>query len=192
MHFCVFLCFSAKRKEEYKEFLEFTDTEPLKIIKHCSTRWLSLQKCVGRFLHHWPALTSYFMSHRDVEKPGRVKRSAELLSDTKMRLTYLFLDYVLVPLNEFNTTFQADESMVGYLMVEMKRLLKKFLAKFVLNAVITSSELDLTKVDFRPTVNQQLDKNLAVGMKTRAVLMDKDNEVPPEIVASFFRYVTIN
>jgi hypothetical protein len=104
-----FLCFSAKRKEEYKKFLEFTDTQPLKIVKHCSTRWLSLQKCVGRLLHHWPALTSYFQSHNDVEKPGRVKRTAELLSDTKMKLTYPFLDYILVPLNEFNTTFQVSE-----------------------------------------------------------------------------------
>lgn len=29
---------SAKRKEEYKEFLEFMDVEPLNILKHCTTR----------------------------------------------------------------------------------------------------------------------------------------------------------
>ena len=102
----VSLC-SSKRREEYKEFLEFTETEPLKIVKHCSTRWLSLEKCVGRLLHHWEALKSYFNSHNDVEKPGRVKRVAELLNDPEMRLYYLFLEFILSPLNEFNTTFQV-------------------------------------------------------------------------------------
>lgn len=33
---------SSNRKERYKEFLDFTDTEPMTILKHCSTRWLSL------------------------------------------------------------------------------------------------------------------------------------------------------
>jgi hypothetical protein len=88
--------------------------------------------------------------------------------------------------------------MVGYLMVEMKRLLRKFLGKFVLSAVITSSETDITKVDFRPRENQQPDlprenqqpdPRLAVGMKAREMLMNTENEVPPEIVASFFRCV---
>lgn len=64
---------SSNRKEKYKEFLDFTDTEPSKIIKHSSSRWLSLEKCVNRLLDHWTALQSYFNSHDDVEKPGRVK-----------------------------------------------------------------------------------------------------------------------
>ena len=37
---------SSKRKEELREFQEFTGTKDLKIIKHCKTRWLSLQKAV--------------------------------------------------------------------------------------------------------------------------------------------------
>lgn len=31
---------SAKHKEEFREFQEFTDARKLKIIKHCKTRWL--------------------------------------------------------------------------------------------------------------------------------------------------------
>ena len=76
---------SAKRKEEYKEFLEFTDVEPLKLLKYVSTRWLSLERCVNRFLQQWPALVSYFESHADVEKPGRVKRCADYLRNAEMK-----------------------------------------------------------------------------------------------------------
>ena len=62
---------SAKCKEQYREFLVFCDVEPLKILKHAST--LSLERCVNRFLQQWPALLSYFQSHDDVERPGRIK-----------------------------------------------------------------------------------------------------------------------
>ena len=39
---------SAKRKEDFREFQHFTDTKQFKIIKHCRTRWLSLEKAVNR------------------------------------------------------------------------------------------------------------------------------------------------
>ena len=46
---------SAKRKEELREFQDFTDTKKLKIIKHCKTRWLSLERVVKRVLQQWSA-----------------------------------------------------------------------------------------------------------------------------------------
>ena len=100
--------FSSNRKEKYKEFMDFTDTEPSKILKHSSTRWLSLEKCVNRLLEHWPALLSYFNSHDDVEKPGRVKRCAAYLRDHEVRLYYHFLSVILQPLNNFDTMYQVD------------------------------------------------------------------------------------
>ncbi|WAR19369.1 hypothetical protein MAR_001207 [Mya arenaria] len=38
---------SMKCKETLRSFQEFTDTEPSKILKHCQTRWLSLEHCVS-------------------------------------------------------------------------------------------------------------------------------------------------
>jgi len=64
---------SSKRKEEYQEFLEFCDVATLKILKHASTQWLSLEKCINCFLLQQPALLSYFESHEDREWPGCVK-----------------------------------------------------------------------------------------------------------------------
>uniref|UniRef100_H3A7F3 HAT C-terminal dimerisation domain-containing protein n=1 Tax=Latimeria chalumnae TaxID=7897 RepID=H3A7F3_LATCH len=94
---------SAKRKEEYKEFQKFTNIDPLKILKHCLTRWLSLQKCIGRTLQQWPALQAYFNSHEDMEKMG------QLLADPEMRLYFKFLQFILVPLAPFNTAFQSED-----------------------------------------------------------------------------------
>lgn len=87
--------------------MEFCDVEPLKILRHSTTRWLSLEKTVNRTLHHWSSLTSYFKSHEDVEKDGKVKKLAAYFSRPEVHMYFLFLQYILAPLNEFNTTFQV-------------------------------------------------------------------------------------
>lgn len=176
---------SSNRKEKYKEFLEFTDTEPIKILKHCSTRWLSLEKCVDRLLHHWPALQSYFNSHEDVEKPGRVKRCASYLSNPEMRLYFNFISFILQPLNDFNTMFQADESRIGYLKDEITILLRKFMGKFVKAKVIQSAE-DLTDVPFKDTECQLHDNIIAIGVTTRAYMVDHADDIPPSALSRFF------
>ena len=99
---------SCKRKEIFKEFQDFTGIEFQKIIKHCSTRWLSLLNCILRIIHQWPALYSYFTSHEDVERAGRVKTCAKHLGSHEMKLYYYFLSMVLKPLAQFNTTFQGE------------------------------------------------------------------------------------
>ena len=106
---------SAKRKEEYREFLEFCDVAPLKILKHASTRWLSLEKCVNCFLQQWLALLSYFESHEDRERPGRVKRCADYLASVEMKVYFMFLSFILEPLNVFNTIFQTDVTQIAIL-----------------------------------------------------------------------------
>ena len=53
---------STKRKSNRKEYCVFCDTEYREIVKHVSTRWLSLEKAVGRVLQQYDALKSYFLS----------------------------------------------------------------------------------------------------------------------------------
>ena len=65
---------SSKRKADYKDFQLFTNVDDLEILKHCAIRWLSLEKVCNRTLNQYAALLSYFMSHPEVEKAGRVKR----------------------------------------------------------------------------------------------------------------------
>lgn len=97
-YFCSYL--SSKRREEFKEFQDFAEVNQLDILKHCQTRWLSLQKVVDRVLDQFPALLSYFTSHADVEKPGRVKRIQEQLANPLCKLSLQFLSFTLPLLNE--------------------------------------------------------------------------------------------
>ena len=57
---------SVKRKSILREYMEFTNTHIRKVIKHVSTRWLVLGKCLGRTLTQWDALKSYFVSNFDL------------------------------------------------------------------------------------------------------------------------------
>ena len=52
---------SSKRYSEFSAIHEeFSDVAPLRVLKHCTTRWLSLERCVKRLLDQWPALYAYF------------------------------------------------------------------------------------------------------------------------------------
>ena len=53
---------STKRKSELLEYCMFCDTEYRKVLKHISTRWLSLELAVDRILRVYPGLRSYFLS----------------------------------------------------------------------------------------------------------------------------------
>ena len=179
---------SAKRKEEYREFLEFCDVAPLKILKHANTHWLSLDKCINRFLQQWSALLSYFESHEDRERPGRVKRCADYLASVEMKAYFMFLSFILEPLNAFNTIFQTDATQIAILIPEMNRLLRLFMAKFVLMRVIKSAT-DLTKVSFADR-SVQLEQNiLAFGMAMRTMLADSDDDLADSTRTRIFKSV---
>ena len=46
----------------------------LKIVKHCKTRWLSLERAVQRVLQQWDALHGYFDKEGEADKSARVQR----------------------------------------------------------------------------------------------------------------------
>nr|XP_042908346.1 uncharacterized protein LOC122271384 [Parasteatoda tepidariorum] len=51
---------SGKRKLEFKKFQMFDKEGGKEILKHCATRWLSLDKCITRLLEQWRSLLLYF------------------------------------------------------------------------------------------------------------------------------------
>ena len=53
---------STKRKNELASYSAFCDQPYRSMIKHVSTRWLSLQLAVERSLKQYPSLKSYFLS----------------------------------------------------------------------------------------------------------------------------------
>ena len=86
-----YLAGSLKPKEEFREFQQFVGVDMEDILKHVSTRWLCLERCVNRTIRQWPAVKEYLESDNDRERPGRVKRCADNYSSPGMKLMYHFL-----------------------------------------------------------------------------------------------------
>ena len=60
--------YSSKRKQQFVDlWCSLFTTEPEVILKHCPTRWLSLLKCVDRYLRQYDGLKSYFLSCEEAE-----------------------------------------------------------------------------------------------------------------------------
>ncbi len=60
---------SSKRKSLLQEAQKLCNDDVRKILKHVSTRWLSLGICVNRLLEQWQSLTVYFEEEVRANKP---------------------------------------------------------------------------------------------------------------------------
>lgn len=117
---------SAKRYNEFRDIqAEFEDIQPLTILKHSTTRWLSLQRCVKRLVDQWPALYAYVDRQVDIEPTNaRVQRVASQLKDPEVKLICYFVLYVMKPLSRFSTAFQTHASRIGTLDSDVRNLLR--------------------------------------------------------------------
>jgi hypothetical protein len=69
---------SSKRHKEFKQIQNLCSVVDHKILKHVSTRWLSLGQSLARALEQWAALTLYFKTESEKEDANKErKRKAE-------------------------------------------------------------------------------------------------------------------
>ena len=80
---------SSKRKVELEEFCSFCGQEYRKIIKHVSTRWLSLETAVTQTLQLYQPLPSYFLSQE--VRPNCLERLETFFADPMTEVFLFFL-----------------------------------------------------------------------------------------------------
>ena len=140
---------SSKRYYEFAEILqEFEGIAPLNIVKHCPTRWLSLERAVKRLLLLWPALRAYF----DREKTTNARASwvADSLMSPETKVWFHFVAFALKPLNAFNTTLQTSSSKIGTMQRDMCQLLRTFLSNFIRPECLTTvTDNEISDFDYR-------------------------------------------
>ena len=119
---------SSKRNQQFADvWRSFFTTEPEVILKHCPTRWLSLLRCVGRYLSQLDGLLSYFRSCD--EQTAKVLSITERLQNPLTKPILLFLQHVLPSMDRFNRTFQkSTENTTCELYTEMTRLVRIYAA----------------------------------------------------------------
>ncbi|XP_070408565.1 uncharacterized protein [Nothobranchius furzeri] len=177
---------SAKRCEIYKEFVDFTDSDHLKLLRYCSTRWLSLLTCVQRVLNQWDALQAYFNSHEEVERSAKIHDLASHLRDPVMKIYFMFLTAALKPLSDFNIAFQSEGVQIHRLEEEMCRLIRRILGYLIPARAIVG--IPLREVEYGQG-HQLADEELFIGADTKAFM--KSVELPMSTEKKIFHFLLL-
>ena len=115
---------SSKRKGKLSEYFEFCDQDYQNVLKHVSTRWLSLERCVERALKKFPSLKAYFLSESFPDQ--RFKRLEVAFSNPILEPVLLFHQASMQLFTEFNKLLQRSEPTIhvlrGAMFVWLKRL----------------------------------------------------------------------
>ena len=172
---------SSKRYSEFTAIRdEFEDIAPLLILKHCTTRWLSLERCVKRLIDQWPALHAYFDREAENDRNVRLQRIAKHLKNTEVKLLCNFVSYALKGFSKFSLAFQTHASRIGTLQADVLNLLKSFLSNFIDPGVLRQC-LDITTINYQDLNAQLKDSELAIGTSTRMLLC---GELEEEVVGT--------
>ena len=168
---------SSKRCEEFRQVLEdFDGIAPVSVLKHCTTRWLSLERAVKRLIDLWQALHAYF--DREKGTGDRPRRVADALASIEVKLTCHFVAFALKPLNTFNTALQTSASRIGTMQADMRSLLRTYLANFVEPGCLADINTDNIEVfDYRDESQHASNDELAIGTSTRLLLEEYSDDV---------------
>ena len=179
---------STKRKNELLSFCEFCDQEYRKVIKHVSTRWLSLELAVERSLKQFPSLKSYFLSTD--ESQARFIRLRSHFEDPLTEVYLMFLESVLPTFTHMNQLLQRDEPLIHVLHPQLTKLLKRVLGKYLKPSILAKAVADqkLAEVNFKALENQVNDVDLVIGMMTKQLarkLLD-DGDITENQLKAFY------
>ena len=117
----------ATRCYGLRSYCIFCDQEYRAIVKHVSTRWLSLEIAVQRALKQFPSLTSYFKS--ECESQARFKRLQRAFNDPMTEVYLLFLQSTLPCFTHCNQFLQREEPLVHVLQPQLAKMLQSILGK---------------------------------------------------------------
>jgi hypothetical protein len=162
---------SSKRKNLLQEYCTFCDTEYRKIIKHVSTRWLSLQRAIERVLKQYNSLRSYFLSESCSE--ARFVRVNKIFSNPLVEVYLLFFHSILSLFNAFNLLLQREDPCIHLIYDECERLLNKLIGRLV-PSIIISAATSVFEVDY--LTNQYSDQDVFIGLLAKQTLAKLENE----------------
>lgn len=129
---------STKRKNSLKEYCQFCDHSYRSVIKHVSTRWLSLELAIERCLKQFRGLASYFKSEN--ESQARFRRLQNCFEDPMLEVYLLFFQAVLPSLTNANKFLQSEEPLIHIMRSQLTKLLKKVMARFIKPCFISDAE----------------------------------------------------
>lgn len=169
---------SSKRQEGLEQFQE--EVKHQKILKHVSTRWLSVRRCIERLLENWDALKLFFHSQKETSATktaasttqARLDRLCEFFKSPTNRLYCLFLSHALQLFDTLNLQLQNEAPQVHVLHSLLHKFLRDCLMRFVKpSAMVGKLAVD---VDYQQGCHQKVDGDLVIGESTEKFIQKKE------------------
>lgn len=135
---------SSARREDYKLTELITEVESAIVLRHVSSRWLTLKKVLIRIIGQWENLKEYFLKFlptqkgfkKNIETTARYQSIKKYLTSKTSLLYMSFAVYVADMLEEFLILFQSSKPLVHILYVSISDLFFKILSNFVKQPVL--------------------------------------------------------
>ena len=157
---------STKRKQSLEEFCVFCDTAFADMVKHVSTRWLSLESAVSRALQKYAALKSYFVSTDDSN--SRFRRLQEHFEDPMTEVHLYFYQAVLQQFVNINKFMQLENPLIPILHDVLHNFLRKLCCRFL--NVRRVKEVGAELIDYNDDLAKVTNAGLDIGFATKIEL----------------------
>ena len=131
---------STKRKGILVEYMQFCDKEYGKILKHSSTRWLSLERCIQRTIEKYAGLKSYFLSEDLAD--ARFKRLHTAFENPLTEVALFFHDASIQLFTNFNKLLQSDEPSIHIVYDSVIKLANTLGNRIIKVAVMSKTSLN--------------------------------------------------
>ena len=161
---------SSKRKKEFAEFQNFSETEQHNLLRLYDIRWLCLHSCVARILEQWAPLKLYFTSQYLIDRVLASERCYSALNDKHSKAYLLFLDFVLPLTNKFNELFQAQYAVLHRLWKEATELFCTLCSYYM--KVVYVRETPVQDIDPKMSLQFLPFASMNVGQKTISYLKE--------------------
>jgi hypothetical protein len=155
-----------------------------KILKHVTTRWLSLNTSVNRILSGYEGLKSYFLSEEDED--SKIPRFARLRKHFENPITEIYLMFIQAVIPTFTTVnklFQRGEPVINLLLDHLESFLKKLAGKFIcIDAIAAANKV--CEIDFSDDGITKEEDKMFVGITTWGKMMKmlNDGDLNPQQV----------
>ncbi|XP_076049510.1 zinc finger BED domain-containing protein 5-like [Oratosquilla oratoria] len=177
---------SAKRMHLFKEFQEFCDVKPHKMLHVCQTRWLSYHAAVERLLEQWEPLKLYFINCSAEDRLHSTISILDTMNDPSMKLYYTFLNFILPKFNHLNLLFQQQEPTIQVLHKKCHDLytdlLRCLFKRDEINMANDIASLDLDNEALYLPVNQ-----MYLGSDMHSLLQSEEYRHRKELTGNVFR-----
>ncbi|XP_053960494.1 uncharacterized protein LOC128864761 [Anastrepha ludens] len=144
---------SSKRCAQLEALQEMLNEKKKKILRTCTTRWLSHHKCVESVLENWDVLLAFFNQAVTQDKLKSTEAILLELNNQCNKIYLFFLKYVLNYFNTLNALFQSKAPLIQVLQRESIKIFLSLGQNF-----IKKSELNITCAVRSPHISLPLEE----------------------------------